>query len=377
MLTPICKQLGLGFPIFAFSHCRDVVVAVSKAGGIGIYGGALSSAEQVEIDIRWIEEQLKDLPYGVDLMLPKKYIETKESEIQAHLPEQHRRFLDGIMERYGVPELSSEGGDVGGLLGDAKFTPEQNAAILNVIFKYNPKIFVSALGTPPADVIERCHAKGMLVGALAGKAKHAINHKKAGVDVIIAASIEAGGHTGELGSMVLIPEVVDAVAPTPVLAAGGIGRGRQMVAAMALGAQGVWCGSVWLTSTESDVLPLVKEKLLAAESDQTSRSRCFTGKHARFLKTAWTDEWDNPESPDPLHVPMHTALIGDSIKRISAAVASGKTDAEHGAGALISTPVGQIVGHMNCEVSSREIVREMVEEFAGTVMNLSTLFDEE
>lgn len=377
MPAQLRKQLGIDFPIFAFSHCRDVVVAVSKAGGIGIYGGALSCAEQVDIDIKWMEEQLNGRPYGVDLMLPKKYIDAKDSKIQARVPGRHRSFLKDMMERYGVPEVGSDAGDLAGLLGDAKFTPEQNAEILDVMFKYNPRIFVSALGTPPAEVIERCHAKGMLVGALAGKARHAISHKNAGVDVIVAASIEAGGHTGEIGSMVLIPEVVDAVAPTPVLAAGGIGRGRQMAAAMALGAQGVWCGSVWLTSTESDVLPLVKAKLLAADSGQTSRTRCFTGKYARFLKTAWTDEWDNPQSPDPLQVPMHTALIADSIKRISAAVASGKTDAEHGAGALISTPVGQIVGCMNSETASREIVRAMVEEFAESVMNLSALFDEE
>ena len=376
MPTEICKRLDIRFPIFGFSHCRDVVVAVSKAGGIGIYGGALQSSEQVEIDIKWIESQLRNLPYGVDLMLPNKYVSIKETEMASLIPARHRKFLDGMMDRYRVPKRSEMSSNLPGLLGDAKFTPEQNAATLDLVFKYSPKVFVSALGTPPPEVIERAHAKGMLVGALAGKVKHAIRHVEAGVDFVVAASIEAGGHTGDIGSMVLIPEVVDAVAPVPVLAAGGIGRGRQIAAALALGAQGVWCGSVWLTSVESDVLPLVKEKLLAASSDDTVRTKCFTGKYSRFLKSAWSDEWDMEGAPEPLPVPLHTALIADYYEQISASVASGKVGVDEGAGKLISTPVGQIVGSMNTSISSKEIVRGMVEELAEATMQLSSLFDE-
>ena len=157
-------------------------------------------------------------------------------------------------------------------------------------------------------MIERVKEEGRLVGALAGKAQHAERHVNAGVDVIVAQGYEAGGHTGEIGTMVLIPEIVDAVAPVPVLGAGGIGRGRQMAAAMALGAQGVWCGSVWLTTEEAETHPVVKQKFLAATSADTIRSRSRTGKHARQLKSAWTDEWENPATPDPLGMPMQPVL---------------------------------------------------------------------
>jgi NAD(P)H-dependent flavin oxidoreductase YrpB (nitropropane dioxygenase family) len=376
MPTEICRRLGLQFPIFAFSHCRDVVVAVSKAGGIGVYGGALHSPEQVEIDLSWIERQLGGAPYGVDLLLAQKYVSVSDEDIAKQIPEGHRTFLDGVMERYQVPQTSARTDDVSGLLGATKFTPEQNAAVLAVVFAHNPRIFVSALGTPSSDIIERAHAKGMLVGALAGNAKHALRHKAAGLDFVVASAYEAGGHTGEIGSMVLIPDVVDAVEPMPVLAAGGIGRGRQMAAALALGAQGVWCGSIWLTSAESDVLPLVKEKLIAADATQSVRTRCFTGKPARFLKSAWSEEWEKPDAPSPLPAPLQTALISTYMQRISAAAASGKVTASDGSGQLISAPVGQIVGSMTSSLSSRDIVRNLVEEMAETVAKLGTLLEE-
>lgn len=375
MATELSKMLGIKYPIFAFSHCRDVVAAVTNAGGIGIYGGALNTPEQVEIDIRWIEQQVEGKPYGIDLMLPSKFVDLSEEEMQRHIPKEHINFLDKMMDRFDVPPLDENAGQQHGLLGEAKFTPEQNAAIIELIFKYNPKVFVSALGTPPPEVVERCHAKGMLVGALAGKAKHALRHKNAGLDFVVAASYEAGGHTGEIGSIVLIPEVVDAVAPMPVLAAGGIGRGRQVAAALALGAQGVWCGSVWLTSTESDLLPVVKEKLLAAQSDDTARTKFFTGKPARFLRSEWVDEWEKEGAPEPLQTPLQTALIGNYIERISAKAASGKIDTGTGAGRLISSPVGQIVGAMNASLSVREIIRDMVEEMASATIQLNELFE--
>lgn len=375
MTTEICRKLGIKYPIFAFSHCRDVVAAVSNAGGIGVYGGALNTPEQIEIDLRWIESQVGDNPWGLDLMLPSKFVDLSEEEMQAHIPPAHRTFLDGMMARYGVPELGPEAGAQHGLLGEAKFTPGQNAEIIELMFRFSPRIFVSALGTPPADLVARCHARGMLVGALAGKARHALRHKDAGLDFVVAASYEAGGHTGEIGSMVLIPEVVDAVAPLPVLAAGGIGRGRQVAAALALGAQGVWCGSVWLTTTESDVLPLVKEKLLAAGSDDTARTKFFTGKPARFLRSDWVAEWEAETAPPPLQTPLQTALIGGYIERISASAASGKADLASGAGRLISSPVGQIVGTMNASVSARETLRAMVEEMAQATLQLNEVFE--
>ena len=166
------------------------------------------------------------------------------------------------------------------------------AALLDVAFAHPIRLVASALGAPRRQLIERAHAGGVLVAALAGRVEHAVRHRATGVDLIVAQGTEAGGHTGEVATMVLVPEVVDAVAPIPVLAAGGIGRGRQIAAAMALGAEGVWCGSVWLTTEEAETNPVVKQKFLAATSSDTVRSRSLTGKPARMLRSAWTDEWE-------------------------------------------------------------------------------------
>ena len=142
------------------------------------------------------------------------------------------------------------------------------------------RLIANALGSPPPDIIASAHDRGMLVAALAGKAAHATSHVAAGVDIVVAQGYEAGGHTGEIASMVLVPEVVDAVGPeVPVLAAGGIGSGRQIAAALALGAAGVWMGSAWLITSEYanlSPLPGLREALLKATSSDTVRSRIYS-----------------------------------------------------------------------------------------------------
>jgi NAD(P)H-dependent flavin oxidoreductase YrpB (nitropropane dioxygenase family) len=205
------------------------------------------------------------------------------------------------------------------------------------------------------------------VGALAGAAQHAERHVNAGVDVIIAQGSEAGGHTGEIGTMVLIPEIVDVVGDIPVLGAGGIGRGRQMAAAMALGAQGVWCGSVWLTTEEAETEPTVKEKFLHATSKDTIRSRSRTGKHARQLKSAWTEEWERDDTPEPLGMPLQPILVDEAIRRIDRAAHHEGSGAER----LANYYVGQIVGAMNESKSATRVVYEMIEEFIESVERLA------
>ncbi|MFW2383143.1 MAG: nitronate monooxygenase, partial [Acidimicrobiales bacterium] len=255
MKNDITELFGIEFPIFAFSHCRDVVAAVSKAGGLGVLGAVAHSDEQLEIDLDWIEAEIGDRPYGVDLIIPAKYLGDDEGgysaeQIQQLIPAEHRAFVDDILARYEVPEGTDDDGGLMTQTGDATFSANRAAPQLEIALAHKARFLVNALGPPPKHMVDRVKEEGRLVGALAGKAQHAQRHVNAGVDVIIAQGSEAGGHTGEIGTMVLIPEVVDAV-DVPVLAAGGIGRGRQMAAAMALGAQGVWCGSVWLTTEEA------------------------------------------------------------------------------------------------------------------------------
>ncbi len=372
MRTAITDLLGIDLPILAFTHCRDVAVAVSKAGGMGVLGAVAHSDRQLEIDLDWIESELSDgQPYGVDLIVPAKYAGSDEggldmAQIQAMIPPEHRAFVDDILRRYDVP-VTDDSDRQASASDAAVFSAGRADAQLEIALAHRPSLVVNALGPPPAHMIERSKAEGRLVGALAGSAQHAERHLNVGVDVIIAQGGEAGGHTGEIGTMVLIPEIVDAAGGVPVLGAGGIGRGSQMAAAMALGAQGVWCGSVWLTTDEAETHPAVKQKFLAARSSDTIRSRSRTGKPARQLKSAWTDEWERPDTPDPLGMPLQPILVDRAIGQIDRAAHKAGTGAER----LANYFVGQVVGQMNESKPAARVVYEMVEEFIESVERLN------
>lgn len=376
MRTKICEMFGVEFPILAFTHCRDVVAAVTKAGGYGVLGAAGHSPEELDIDLRWIAEQVGDRPFGVDIIVPAKYEGKDQGELAVRtlkdmIPAGHRAFVDDLLDRYGVPPLPTDSRPAGrGGESAAPMTYAQAVPLMDVAFSHPISLIVNALGPPPPDMIERAHAQGVKVGALAGKKSHAVRHVAAGVDVIIAQGHEAGGHTGEIGTMVLVPEIVDAVAPVPVLAAGGIGGGRQMAAALALGAEGVWCGSVWLTTQEAETHPAVKEKFLAATSSDTLRSRSRTGKPARQLRSAWTDEWEGPNSPGTLGMPLQPMLITEASRRIDRAAMNPTNE---GAVKLANYFVGQIVGSMNESKHADRVVLEMVEELIDAVTRVNDM----
>ncbi|OBA76641.1 monooxygenase [Mycobacterium sp. 1554424.7] len=373
MRTRVAEMLGVEFPICAFSHCRDVVAAVTNAGGLGVLGAVAHSPERLRSELTWIEEHTGGKPYGVDLLLPPKYVGAEQGGIDATqardlLPEEHRAFVEDILSRYGVAAPAEEPGAVSGGLN---ISPRGYQPLLDVAFEHDIRLIASALGPPPADLVRRAHDRDVVVAALAGTTAHARRHAAAGVDLIVAQGTEAGGHTGEVATMVLVPEVVDAVAPVPVVAAGGIARGRQVAAALALGAEGVWCGSVWLTTEEAETVPVVKEKFLAASSSDTVRSRSMTGKPARMLRTAWTDEWARPDTPDPLGMPLQTALVTGSQVRINQAA----THPESGARELATYFVGQVVGSLDRVRPARSVVLDMVEEFIDTIGRLDGLVD--
>ena len=376
MKTRITDMLGIEFPILAFSHCRDVVAAVSKAGGMGVLGAVAHSPESLEIDLDWIEAEVGDKPYGVDVIMAAKQAGGTGGgytldDVRRLIPATHIEFVDEILARYDVPPLPDEGGSDSltsfGSLGDAApFSADTAGAQLEIALSHRAAFVANALGPPPPQMIDAAKGAGRLVGALAGRAVHAERHAAAGADIIIAQGYEAGGHTGEVGSMVLIPEVVDAV-DIPVLGAGGVGRGRQMAAAMALGAEGVWCGSVWLTTAEAETHPVVKDKMLAATSSDTMRSRSLTGKPARMLKSAWTEEWSRDDTPDPLPMPLQPVLTRAAQRRIQRA----SHHAGSGAEKLANYFVGQIVGTMNQTKTSAQVVYEIIEEFIDSVESLA------
>ena len=375
MARHVTEMFGIEYPIFAFTHCRDVVVAVSKAGGLGVLGAAIHTDERLETDLAWIEAQLGDTPYGVDLMMPSRYVGNEsggldQQALRTRIPDEHKKFNERLLAAAGVPELPDHLKSPKRERG-LRYSQKQARGIVDIALAHKARFLVSALGTPPAWVTEAAHARGLFVGALAGKKKHAERHRAAGVDVIIAQSYEAGGHTGEVGGMVLIPEIVNAVAPTPVLAAGGISSGRQMAAALALGAQGVWCGSVWLTTAESELDRLAREKLLAADTDDTVRTRSMTGKHARFLRSTWTEAWDRPDTPEPLQTPLQSVLNYDSLRRIDHVMKAPGTTPEAGAYQLYSYPAGQGIGAQNTIRATRDAVREIIEGYVEAVAEMN------
>jgi NAD(P)H-dependent flavin oxidoreductase YrpB (nitropropane dioxygenase family) len=375
--TRVTDMLGVEFPILAFSHCRDVVAAVTRAGGFGVLGAVAHTPEQLDVDLTWIEEQTKGGRYGVDLLLPAKYAGADEGGIDADavrqlLPASQQEFVDEILRRYGVPELPADmAGSQRNVL--ANVASKGYEPLLDVAFAHDMALVASALGAPPPGLITRAHEAGVAVAALAGNLSHAERHHAAGVDVIVAQGTEAGGHTGEVSTMVLVPEVVDAVAPTPVLAAGGIGNGRQIAAALALGAEGVWCGSVWLTTEEAETHPAVKQKFLTATSRDTIRSRSLTGKPARMLRSSWTDEWEGADSPGALPMPLQSALVAEAQLRISRAASTEGSGAQK----LANYFVGQVVGQLDRIRPARQVVLDMMTEYAEVAQRFADQVAEE
>jgi NAD(P)H-dependent flavin oxidoreductase YrpB (nitropropane dioxygenase family) len=368
--TPICDRLGIEFPIFAFSHCRDVVAAVTNAGGYGVLGALAYEPERLEIELDWIDEHVKGKPYGVDFAMPAKYVgqgggdEATPEYLSSLIPQGHRDFVKKVLDEAGIPEVPTDLGPrtpkAAGLNVDAE-GPGQLEVTLS---HKNVNMVVNALGPPPKYILDRCHDAGLLVGGLVGSKQHAERQASIGVDVLVAQGTEAGGHCGEIATMVLIPQVVDAVGPdVTVLAAGGIADGRQAAAAMALGAQGVWTGSVWLLTTEADMAPEVTENLLAATSRDAIRARVMTGKPARQLRTKWTEAWDRPDAPEPLPMPLQGLLYGEAAARFS------RVHAKDFAG----SPVGQIVGSLDRVRPARDVVLDMVDGWIEATQRMCDL----
>ena len=374
MNSKLCDELGIEFPLFAFSHCRDVVAEVSNAGGFGVLGAAGHSPKTLDIELGWIDDHVHGKPYGVDLLVPTS-MDSKEqaltaAELEDRIPADHKRYIAELLARHDIDTADLWAHSAPEGLGD-NMREVGASKILDAAFAHPVKMVVNALGVPPGFMFERARAKGIKVGALAGAREHVVKHAEAGVDVIIVAGTEAGGHCGEVSTMVLLPEALQALEPyggrSHVLAAGGIVTGRQMAACMAMGAAGVWTGSVWLTTAEAETLPVVKEKMLSANSRQTVRSRSRTGKYTRQLKSAWTDAWTDPDAPDPLPMPLQGVLAGAAFRKIDKLAQANHA----GARQLANYYVGQGVGLMNETVSTRSVVYQFMDDFADAAERLA------
>jgi NAD(P)H-dependent flavin oxidoreductase YrpB (nitropropane dioxygenase family) len=368
MRTAFTDLVGVPHPIVGFNRSPGVVAAVTNAGGFGVLAASAYTPAELDAQLTWIEDQTGGRPYGVDLLVPEKFAsgdpDNLVASLRAQIPAGHLAFVRDLLDRYGIPEAPPVPSfdEIA-----ASLNPDGAADLLDVALRHPISLIASALGTPPPGLVARAKAEGVAVAALVGQPKHAVRQIEAGVDVLIAQGTEAGGHTGTIATMVLTPEIVDIAAGRPVLAAGGIASGRQMAAALALGASGVWCGSVWLSSQEDVANRVIKAKFLQATSSDTVRSPTRTGKPARQLRSAWHQEWERPGSPAPLPMPLQPMLVNEAWQRIDAAAQAG----HEGALRLESFFVGQVVGSFQQIRPAAEITRQIVAECEQRIADLA------
>ncbi len=348
--TQLCDKLGIEYPVVAFTHCKDVAVAVINAGGFAVLGEALHTPDQIAADIKWIRERIGGKPFGIDLVLPSSVPEEKTvDELLAMIPQEQRDFEQQIKRKYNVPDpkVAPDIHHWGGL--DQKRALDQ----LEVIFDERVPVFASGLGSP-AFLLKRAHELGMQVWGLVGKPRQATRQIEAGTDVIIAQGYDAAGHTGNIGTFSIVPQVVDAARGTgvPVIAAGGVTTGRHLAAALALGADGVWTGSLWLTSRESDVNMPLKERLLEAETEDTMYSNCISGYTMRTTRCPWHDEWMSDAAPAVLKPPLQMILSSNYIQ--------GSLDYQRKD--LMTEAAGQGIHYVKEMKPARQILSDIVEE---------------
>ncbi len=377
MKSPICDMLGIEFPLLAFSHCRDVVAAVSRAGGFGVLGATVHTPETLERELKWIDEHVDGKPYGIDVLIPENISTAGEKDVtwkslEARVPQAHRDYTRKLLQTYGIEPVTTEVADDQPQPFDARTA----LALLEVSFNHPIRLIANALGVPPKAMIEMGKKHGVPVAALVGAKEHALRQVAAGVDILVVQGTEAGGHCGEVSTLVLVPEVIKAIRPirdVPVLAAGGIMTGRQMAACMAMGAAGAWTGSVWLATVEAETTEIFREKMIAASSRDAIRSKGRTGKPARQLRSVWTDAWDRaPESPGALPMPLQSIISRDAFDAIDRAAAGGNARARD----LVSYFVGQGVGLIDSVKSAGAVVQEFKEDFAEAVEHMNALVAE-
>jgi len=377
MKSPICEMLGIDFPLVAFSHCRDVVAAVSRAGGFGVLGATVHTPETIERELKWIDDHIDGKPYGVDVLIPENISTAGEKHVtwnslEARIPQAHRDYTRDLLRKNGIELTTSNVADDQPQPFDAATAME----LLDVSFRHPIKLIANALGVPPKDMIEMGKRRGVPVAALVGAKEHALRQVAAGIDILVVQGTEAGGHCGEVSTMVLVPEVIKAIKPirdVPVLAAGGIMTGRQMAACMAMGAAGVWTGSVWLATVESETTEIFREKMIAASSRDAVRSNGRTGKPARQLRSVWTDAWDrDPASPGALPMPLQLIISRDAFDSIDRAAAAGNPKARD----LVSYFVGQGVGLIDSVRSAGSVVQEFKQDFLEAIEHMNALVAE-
>ncbi|MBP1685959.1 MAG: 2-nitropropane dioxygenase [Deltaproteobacteria bacterium] len=354
--TKLCDSLGIEYPIVAFTHCKDVAVAVINAGGFACMGETHHTPDEIAADIKWIRERIGDKPFGIDLVFPASVPPAGTAEeLFAKIPKAQREFVEDMKKRYNIPppKRRPELFELGWMNQE---TPRKQ---LEVALDERVPVLASGLGNP-AFVVKAAHERGMQVWGLVGKPRQAKKELEAGVDVIVAQGIDAGGHTGPIGTFSIVSQVAAMAGDRPVIAAGGITTGRHLAGAITLGASGVWCGTLWLTTRESDREMVIKEKLLAATQEDTSYSACISGFTMRTLKCKWHEEWESPNAPKPAPAPYQLLLFAD----VKQSAMDWKIES------FMTEAAGQGVGFMTTMKPARQVVMDMVEEALGVFEDL-------
>ncbi len=379
MNSKICDLLEIEFPLLAFSHCKDVVAQVSKAGGMGVLGAVGMSPDILEQELKWIDDNIEGKPYGVDVLIPNKF-EGKDEGLEPEdwaqmIPQEYRDFRADVLKQYELDgeELRKQTTSKSGF--GRNLREEGAQKLLEVAFNHPIKLIANALGVPPKWMLEMGKKNNVAVAALVGTKEHAIRQVQAGVDILVVSGTEGGGHVGSVSGMVLVPEVHRAIQPfgdVPILAAGGIATGQQMAGIMAMGASGVWCASVFLPTSEAETSPTVKEKMIAATSSQTVRSKSRTGKHSRQLRSAWTDAWEAKDAPEPLPMPLQTMVGEPALEVIDKAAENG----HEGAKQLATYWVGQGIGLVEETITAGQTVQKFKEEFINAYERVQKIFND-
>ena len=359
--TSLCDLLEIEYPILLAGMGAvgkatppPLVAAVSNAGGLGIMGGSGLDPDEIRRKIREIRS-LTSKPFGVDLLLPASLAEAGQTRsevlvtIKSDYPE-HLDFVRGLMREYDLPEVAVE--------DELILSPRHIQQQVQVVLEERVPLFAAGLGDP-SWVVPLARGQGTKVIGLVGSVRNALRQVKAGVDVIVAQGTEAGGHTGKIANFPLIPQVVDAVKPIPVVAAGGIADGRGIVAALALGAVGVWIGTAFLAAEESRIPEFHQQEILTGSSEDFVVTRAYSGKTARDYKNVVIDAWDR-STLDTLPMPLQRVLMQDFVE---AARKAGRYD-------LVNNPAGQVAGMVTVRKPAAQIMGELVEGATDVLQSL-------
>ena len=349
LYTRLCEEYNCEYPIVSFAHTRDVAAAVSNAGGIGILGASTHSIDEMQNDIRWIKEQVGDKTFGVDITIPSSYVQGNREELEEKIPQEYRDFMDDLMKEGGIPEPKTPGPYGTQRLQGLADTRQK----LEIMMEEHIPIFASGMGSP-AFILDEMHEAGVKVWGLIGLARQARRELESGLDLVIAQGQDSAGHTGRIGTFSLVPEVAELAKEfdTPILAAGGITTGQHIVAALALGAVGVWTGTVWQATHESETEMWKKQMLVDARGQDAWVSPANDGKRNRSLRNRFTEAWEQPDAPAPLPMPLQGLLVGKLQQAVE----------DHDMHDWMSPPAGQGVGFIHSIRPAREVVLQFVEE---------------